>query len=376
MKNALRFYVTHSRSRRDRLLACWAAAMGMLNIFLNGTFVIFSAGMNTDSFKGSYETSLWTLLGRADQRFVLNDSFLVTSAALQSLVVGPLLLAYAWTTYVRAPQRHVLGIVSSTFHIYSWILFYGIEIHSDFIDLNNSLTTPLVIASAGLYVLLPALVLLAEARAAVRATARHDYHKMLRETGSTSFGGITASGPGSDVDSNFMLPFEHRQQQHKSKSPRHGGSHRSHDSALKLGSLFPSTAAADRRSNSSSVAGLGPGGGMRGGMAMLTRASKQQQSHSERHYLEADAASETGTALSLGDSQYSFQGGGTLHRPRNSSSSIHGGNKAFAFWEDRQQLQPPHFSNPYITDINHTAAAGLAHSRNYTSAAQCNSYTL
>lgn len=74
VKNAVRFYVTHSRGRKERLLMTWAVVMGLFDIFMTGTFVIFS-GTGVSELKQVWVTSVWRLMGKADSRFVENDRY-------------------------------------------------------------------------------------------------------------------------------------------------------------------------------------------------------------------------------------------------------------------------------------------------------------
>ena len=54
--------------------------------------------------------------------------FIKSSGTILALFVGPLLLIYAWATFVFAPYRHVLGILASILQINAGVMFYLIEI--------------------------------------------------------------------------------------------------------------------------------------------------------------------------------------------------------------------------------------------------------
>jgi hypothetical protein len=216
----------------------------------------------------------------------------------------------------RSPGRHVLGVVASTIHIYSWVLFYAIEIHSFFGDVNKNLgglTAMLVLGSACLYVLFPMLVLVFEARAAFRGTARHDYNKMLSETGSTSFARTPSGGP----------------------------------SGLKFGALCPNENSVFHRPK--------------------RPAFGERHSQRDRHYREESAMSETGTALSTGDydSQHSFQQ--QLHRRRPSAGgsfdgsvaeSMDGGDRYYSSGQDLSLPRPGRMNMNRHANLNYYGASG------------------
>jgi hypothetical protein len=102
-----RLYLLYSRDREDRLLVFWGVGMGLINIFVAGTFAVFANYVDVESLKDEWVFGLFNLLGRADERFINKDKFLQTSEAVLALIVGPLLLIYAWSTFVCAPYRSV-----------------------------------------------------------------------------------------------------------------------------------------------------------------------------------------------------------------------------------------------------------------------------
>jgi hypothetical protein len=106
--------------------------MSFYHIYFCGTFVIFSSVIGRKGFgeglgKGSWIFSAWQSLGRADKRYIQNDVYLICLYGVLALVVSPLLLFFAWSTFVRAPYRHLSGIIASSMMIYTAILYFGVE---------------------------------------------------------------------------------------------------------------------------------------------------------------------------------------------------------------------------------------------------------
>jgi hypothetical protein len=103
-----RLYMLYSRNQRDRFLIAWSVFSGIFNIFVNGTLAVFARNAaRTDSDNDSWMLSLLRLLGRADTRFIISNAYLRSSETLLALIIGPLLLFYAWSTFVYAPYRYV-----------------------------------------------------------------------------------------------------------------------------------------------------------------------------------------------------------------------------------------------------------------------------
>lgn len=121
--------VTHTRV--EKALACWGLIMGLVELSWNGTFVVFSLGIKDEN---SWLATFFAFLGLVDARYMEADSFIVSSAGLLSVVVGPMLLWYSWATFVRAEVRHVVGIIVCVIQIFSQILLYLTEIVKGFVD--------------------------------------------------------------------------------------------------------------------------------------------------------------------------------------------------------------------------------------------------
>lgn len=170
-----------ARSIWDRAAIVWAVVMGVFCVFYDGTYAVlisgrvFSTGSDTDRF-------VWQALSQVDERYNAGDAFLVISSGISALVVGPLLLAYAWSLFVRAPFRHVCGIVPTLLLVIFRTLFYLIEIVSSFRDLkiDKGGEWAAVIFPAVFFLwLLPGLVLIKEARSVCRSVSAADTYEMI-----------------------------------------------------------------------------------------------------------------------------------------------------------------------------------------------------
>ena len=100
-----------------------------------------------------------------------------------SLVIGPLLLIYAWSTFVLAPYRHILGVITSALHMYTYSIFILQELFNSLSDLHGLQYTALlffyVLSSFSLYLLIPAIVLYYEAQKSIRDTNSSDSSSFL-----------------------------------------------------------------------------------------------------------------------------------------------------------------------------------------------------
>lgn len=121
---------------------------------------------------------------------------MVSCMAVLAIIVGPLLLFFAWATFVLAPFRHAVGIIVSTIQIFTWIQFYSIEIHKRFSDFHGSENpggvSVFILLSFFVYVALPVAVLWRELTMTVKDTSKSDSHELLLES--------------NKADSNFLQP--------------------------------------------------------------------------------------------------------------------------------------------------------------------------
>jgi hypothetical protein len=132
----------------EKCIISWSLVYGLYLIYFDGTFVVFSsfAQHAADSKNGgSWVNTAWYILGQLDRRFLSNDGFVVSSSAMLAVVVGPLLLLYAWCLFVRASFRGAVGIIASIFLLYSSILYWGIEIHNNFADFSRKYSAALIV---------------------------------------------------------------------------------------------------------------------------------------------------------------------------------------------------------------------------------------
>ena len=177
-----RLYLRNVRGNKDRFVMLWATIFGLWNIFVSGTFVVMSfVGVNA---KHEWEFGVWRFIGRSDSRILDSDPYLMSTDVLNALVLGPLLLFFAWATFVFAPYRHVCGIIVCSIHIYSWFVYYLMEMQSSFVDMNSvtpAITTLYVLFSFVIWMALPFYVLVREAKSAAWDTNMHDSNKMSSE---------------------------------------------------------------------------------------------------------------------------------------------------------------------------------------------------
>jgi hypothetical protein len=101
-----RLYMLYSRNQRDRFAIAWAVFSGLFNIFVCGTLAVLSRSASTSGSDNSWMFSLLHLLGTADTRFIISNAYLRSSESVLAVIVGPLLLIYAWCTFVYAPYRY------------------------------------------------------------------------------------------------------------------------------------------------------------------------------------------------------------------------------------------------------------------------------
>ena len=196
----------------------WGGLMGIYNIFFNGTYAILGSHFaKAKNSQNVWATAAWRAFSRADERYQLGDSFLVCSNALNALVTGPLLLVYAWATYVKAPFRHVSGIVACILMLYQEVAFYSMSIndglgnfHRDSPDSLSAVIIPAVF----FLIVFPALVLQREVLASSASTSRSDTLEIIvgidldspvEGRGSTVWGGSQTNGETTSITSSIIL---------------------------------------------------------------------------------------------------------------------------------------------------------------------------
>jgi hypothetical protein len=107
---------------------------GLFCIYFKGTFVIFADFVRDDSTTYSLGWMSNPFYGPNDPRYYKSDAYILASDGSMALVVGPLMLLYAWSTFVRAPFRHLIGVIVAVAIIYNTFVYYGIEMRRDFDD--------------------------------------------------------------------------------------------------------------------------------------------------------------------------------------------------------------------------------------------------
>jgi hypothetical protein len=205
-------------------LIFWGLLCGMFLIFFSGTYTIFAAwAKDVEAGQGRkpWITAVWRLLGLYDRRYVNSDGFLVSSYGVQvlgtpvhpysypylypylhlhlsrlftiyhiyhiyiyiiynpyqALIAGPLALFYAWSTFEKHPARHITGLITSVIQVYSQLLYYATEMHTNFMDISTShleLFIPIFIVINLLQLFIPLLVLYYEAKLIINRIAAAD----------------------------------------------------------------------------------------------------------------------------------------------------------------------------------------------------------
>lgn len=176
-------------TKGDVYVIAWAVVMGLFDLYVFGTFAIFanSAAQNSDKGSSGYQWlyNVWDFLGSYDSRFIDRDGYVVTASSIIAIFIGPLLFLFAWATYVKAPYRHMIGVLATSIHVFSQIVYYCIEFTIDFADIHVGRGSTLVgfvfllIASLIIGLLLPFIVLLREMRESSMSVVQSDMQAIL-----------------------------------------------------------------------------------------------------------------------------------------------------------------------------------------------------
>jgi hypothetical protein len=126
---------TAARTWQESCLVAYGVLGGVYLIYFKGTFVVFGVFVrnNQRAYALNWLANPW--FGGLDPRYAAADPYILSSDGCLALIVGPLMLLYAWATFVRAPFRHIVGVMVSTSFLYNSCVYYGIEIQHDFSDL-------------------------------------------------------------------------------------------------------------------------------------------------------------------------------------------------------------------------------------------------
>ena len=171
------------RTLEDRTLITWAVIMGLYNIFFNGTYLVlaYCFARSKDATE-TWAEMAWKQFSLADERYIQGDPFLIASGAVHVVLTGPLLLVYAWASFVRAPFRHLTGIVASILMMHSTVLFYAEEIDKGNKDLHPERGPELAgVVVSGIFFLFiaPGMVLLKELANSSGSTSRADTYELI-----------------------------------------------------------------------------------------------------------------------------------------------------------------------------------------------------
>jgi hypothetical protein len=96
--------------------------MGLGQIFWIGQYVLFAEFIKKRAAEGADGSSAlflrdWFVYGRADSRYIEADPFILSMETVVVLLIGPLSLLFAWTSFMRGPFRDVLGVVVGSLQI-------------------------------------------------------------------------------------------------------------------------------------------------------------------------------------------------------------------------------------------------------------------
>jgi hypothetical protein len=172
------------RSKYDKYKILWALTCALYNIYLNGTYATLSTFVNNSSTDDtSYAVnSLWIFLGNNfDERYIFADPYLVVTSYFCAFVLGPALFVYAWSTFVKAPFRHLLGILVSAFQIWVNIILFTVEANKSFVDyqVEAAAFAILFIIWAVFGIFVPCITFYYEFRSANRSATNADNQKLL-----------------------------------------------------------------------------------------------------------------------------------------------------------------------------------------------------
>ena len=177
---------TAHRRWQESFVIAYGLIGGLFCVYFKGTFIVFADFVQSD--KSTYSLSWLSnpFYGETDPRYSNFDPYIVASDGTLALFVGPLMLLYSWSTFVRAPFRHLIGVLVNTSIIFNTFVFYGIEILRNFDDIRSSnqgvfAITMVLDLSVGL--LLPMIVLIYESAIVSRNSGKaysQEFNKKVR----------------------------------------------------------------------------------------------------------------------------------------------------------------------------------------------------
>eukprot|EP00602_Paraphysomonas_sp_CaronLab_P010113 CAMPEP_0185029586 /NCGR_PEP_ID=MMETSP1103-20130426/15977_1 /TAXON_ID=36769 /ORGANISM="Paraphysomonas bandaiensis, Strain Caron Lab Isolate" /LENGTH=1340 /DNA_ID=CAMNT_0027564389 /DNA_START=389 /DNA_END=4408 /DNA_ORIENTATION=+ len=159
-------------SLREKLIICWSVLVGLIHIYLNGTYAMFAYRAGDGGTSRSWMLAIWKQMGKYDSRYVTADDFLISINSIMAVVVGPLLLVYAWSIVSRRSFRQVVGIIVNSLEIYSQVLYFAIEMQNRFENIsvqNPTLFTLVLILYNLLRIIVPLFILVYEVNTVVES---------------------------------------------------------------------------------------------------------------------------------------------------------------------------------------------------------------
>jgi hypothetical protein len=109
----------------EKATIAWALTCGVLCVFWQGEYAVFNSWMTKSDPDDHWFLRGWSIYARADKRYLLSDAFIVSMEGLSALVLGPLLLWFAWCVLQRRPERDVCGILVSSLQLYTYTMYFA-----------------------------------------------------------------------------------------------------------------------------------------------------------------------------------------------------------------------------------------------------------
>ena len=177
---------TAHRLWQESFFIAYGLIGGLFCIYFKGTYIVFADFVQSDSKKYSLTWLSNPFYGEADPRYSNFDPYIVASDGTLALFVGPLMLLYSWSTFVRAPFRHLVGVIVNTSIVFNTFVFYGIEILRNFDDVrssNQGVFAISVLLDLTVGLILPVYVLVCESATLSRNSSKaysQEYNKKIR----------------------------------------------------------------------------------------------------------------------------------------------------------------------------------------------------
>jgi MFS family permease len=178
--------LTRFRTKSDRLITFYGMIMGLFDIFYSLSYIVYARLHNNGDNNTNWFGTLFRVLGKGDRRYDYNnaDDFFVTMTAIYAILVGPLLIFYAWSTFVGASWRHVVGCVVCTLLLFSQVLTYGIEISSggeNYNEGHEGLLTLILLPSIIVNILIPLAIIIREIQESTSKTRKSEHIERIIE---------------------------------------------------------------------------------------------------------------------------------------------------------------------------------------------------